>query len=57
TSGGSVIEAIGAIREAGCIIDKVITVVDREDGATENLNEIDVKLIPLVRASDLLADN
>jgi orotate phosphoribosyltransferase len=57
TSGGSVLEAIGAIREAGCIIDKVITVVDREDGATENLNEIDVKLVPLVRASDLLADN
>ncbi|MEL4305335.1 orotate phosphoribosyltransferase [Methanococcoides sp. LMO-2] len=56
TSGGSVLEAIGAIREAGCIIDKVITVVDREDGATENLGEIDVKLVPLVRASDLLAD-
>ncbi|WP_048205654.1 orotate phosphoribosyltransferase [Methanococcoides methylutens] len=57
TSGGSVLEAIGAIRDAGCIIDKVITVVDREDGATENLGEIDVKLVPLVRASDLLADN
>ncbi|UGV41920.1 orotate phosphoribosyltransferase [Methanococcoides orientis] len=57
TSGGSVLEAIGAVREAGCIIDKVITVVDREDGATENLNEIDVELIPLVRASDLLAGN
>jgi orotate phosphoribosyltransferase len=57
TSGGSVLEAIGAIRDAGCIIDKVITVVDREDGATENLSEIDVKLIPLVRASDLLVDN
>ncbi|MGM0770951.1 MAG: orotate phosphoribosyltransferase [Halobacteriota archaeon] len=57
TSGGSVIEAIGAIRNAGCIIDKVITVVDREDGATENLGEIDVELVPLVRASDLLAEN
>ncbi|NPE29871.1 orotate phosphoribosyltransferase [Methanococcoides sp. SA1] len=54
TSGGSVIEAIGAIREAECIVEKVITVVDREDGATENLAEIDVELIPLVRASELL---
>ena len=54
TSGGSVIEAIGVIREAGCIVEKVITVVDREDGATGNLAEIDVELIPLVRASELL---
>ena len=54
TSGGSVKDAIVAIREAGAVVDSVITVVDRESGADESLGSIDVKLIPLVRASDLV---
>ncbi|WP_406670245.1 orotate phosphoribosyltransferase [Methanolobus sp. ZRKC4] len=54
TSGGSVKDAIEAIREAGGIVERVITVVDRESGAEKNLSDIGVKLVPLVRASDLL---
>lgn len=54
TSGGSVLDAIHAIREAGGIVDTVITVVDREEGAEANLRSIGVELIPLVRASDLV---
>lgn len=54
TSGGSVKDAIVAIREAGGIVERVITVVDRESGAEKNLGDIGVKLLPLVRASDLL---
>lgn len=54
TSGGSVIDAIKAIREAGAVVDSVITVVDRESGAEKNLADVGVKLIPLVRASDLI---
>jgi orotate phosphoribosyltransferase len=54
TSGGSVKDAIEAIRAQGGEVDSVITVVDRESGATENLASIGVKLIPLVRASDLV---
>ncbi len=54
TSGGSVIEAIKAIREADALIDTVITVVDREDIALEALEAIDVTLVPLVTASVLL---
>jgi orotate phosphoribosyltransferase len=54
TSGGSVMDAIVAIREAGAVVDRVITVVDRESGAEKSLNDIGVKLVPLVRASDLI---
>jgi orotate phosphoribosyltransferase len=54
TSGGSVMEAIHAIRDVGGIVDTVITVVDREEGAVANLRSIGVELVPLVRASDLV---
>ena len=54
TSGGSVMDAIVAIREAGAVVDRVITVVDRESGAEKSLSDIGVKLVPLVRASDLI---
>lgn len=54
TSGGSVRNAIEVVRETGASVKYVISVVDREEGAAENLKEVDVELIPLVSASDLL---
>ncbi|AKB11867.1 orotate phosphoribosyltransferase [Methanosarcina thermophila] len=54
TSGGSVRDAIDVIRETGASVKYVISVVDREEGAKENLNEAGTELIPLVSASDLL---
>ncbi|WP_440955087.1 orotate phosphoribosyltransferase [Methanosarcina sp. Mfa9] len=54
TSGGSVKDAIKVVLEAEALVKYVITVVDREDGAKENLAELGVELVPLVTASDLL---
>lgn len=54
TSGGSVRNAIEIVRETGAKVKYVISVVDREEGAIENLKEADAELIPLVSASDLL---
>jgi len=54
TSGGSVRDAIDVIRETGANVKYVISVVDREEGAKENLNKAGTELIPLVSASDLL---
>jgi orotate phosphoribosyltransferase len=54
TSGGSVRNAIEIVRETGASVKYVISVVDREEGAKENLEEAGTKLIPLVTASDLL---
>ena len=57
TSGGSVLDGISAVRDAGGIVDTVITVVDREENATDRLNSIGVELVPLVRASDLVVQD
>ncbi|AEH60491.1 orotate phosphoribosyltransferase [Methanosalsum zhilinae DSM 4017] len=53
TSGGSVIEAISAIRDTGAIVEAVITVVDRSEGAAEKLKSMDIDLLYLVNADDL----
>ena len=55
TSGGSVLYGVNALREAGALVDTVVTVVDREQGASERLAEAGVSLVPLVRVSDLLS--
>jgi len=54
TSGGSVRNAIKVVRETGANVKYVISVVDREEGAIENLKEEGAELVPLVSASDLL---
>ena len=56
TTGQSAVDAAEALREAGAVVDRVIVVVDREEGAAENLADHDLKLESLLTASDLLAD-
>jgi len=53
TTGGSVMRAVEEIRSMGGNVDKVFVVVDREEGAKENLEKIGVKLIPLVTVNEL----
>jgi orotate phosphoribosyltransferase len=53
TTGGSVVKALDVLREEGLSVEKVLVVVDREEGALDCLKDKNVKLIPLVRASDL----
>ncbi|MFB6298761.1 MAG: orotate phosphoribosyltransferase [Halobacteriales archaeon] len=55
TTGTSAIEAVEALREAGAEVDRVIVVVDREEGAKANLAAHDIELESLLTASDLLA--
>lgn len=54
TTGGSSLAAVEALRAEGLLVDTVMTVVDREQGATEAFARIGVALVPLVRASELL---
>jgi orotate phosphoribosyltransferase len=56
TTGQSAIDAAEALRDAGATVDTVMVVVDREQGATENLAEHDLELESLVTASELLED-
>ncbi|MGZ8995724.1 MAG: orotate phosphoribosyltransferase, partial [Rhodospirillales bacterium] len=52
TTGGSVLEALAAVREAGGDAKVVLTVVDREEGARDALAEAGVELIALYTKSD-----
>jgi orotate phosphoribosyltransferase len=54
TSGSSVIKTIKIIREKQGIVDEVFAVVDRESGAEEKLQSLDVSFIPLLSVSDIL---
>ncbi len=54
TTAGSSIKAIGTLREAGAVVEHVISVIDREGGGAENLAEAGVDFRPLVRASELV---
>jgi orotate phosphoribosyltransferase len=54
TTGQSAVDAVEALREAGAVVDRVLVVVDREEGATENLADAGVELQSLLTASELL---
>jgi orotate phosphoribosyltransferase len=57
TTGTSALDAVEALRKAGAVVDRVVVVVDRQEGARELLADNDVELEALVTASDLLADD
>jgi len=56
TTGNSAIDAVEALRSAGAEVNRVLVVVDRQEGASEQLAEYDLELDSLVTASELLAD-
>lgn len=56
TTGQSAVDAVEALREAGAVVNRVLVVVDREEGARENLAAHDVELESLLSATELLAD-
>jgi orotate phosphoribosyltransferase len=54
TSGGALLEAVRALREAGLTVKTAVCVVDREEGGAEALARHEVVLRPLFRARDVL---
>ncbi|MFQ6072981.1 MAG: orotate phosphoribosyltransferase [Methanosarcinales archaeon] len=52
TKGGSVLNAVNEVRKLGCIVNKVITVVDRLEGAKENLTKNQITLFSLFTKDD-----
>ena len=54
TSGGALLDAVSALREAGLTVETAICVVDREEGGVDALARHAVRLRPLFRASELL---
>jgi orotate phosphoribosyltransferase len=56
TTGKSALDAVAALREAGARVERVLVVVDREEGARETLAEANVELDALVSATELHAE-
>ncbi|MDX1747264.1 MAG: orotate phosphoribosyltransferase [Halobacteriales archaeon] len=56
TTGQSAVDAVEALRAAGAVVNRVIVVVDREEGARENLAAHDIELEAVLTATELLAD-
>lgn len=54
TTANSALRAAKILRDAGAIVDTILTVVDREEGGVQNLEPEQLKLKPLIRAKDLL---
>jgi orotate phosphoribosyltransferase len=52
TEGGSVMQAVRAVREQGGTIKKVITIIDRVEGATENLRKEGLELVSIFTTDD-----
>jgi orotate phosphoribosyltransferase len=54
TSGGALGEAVSALRDEGLVVRNAVCVVDREEGGSDALARLGVRLRTLFRASELL---
>jgi len=54
TTGGSILDAIAVVREAGGIVTQAMTVVDRQEGAGAALAAAGIELTALFTAADFL---
>ena len=54
TTGGSNMESVEILTEAGAEIAKILVVVDREEGAAQNLSPLNLDYQSLVLISDLV---
>jgi orotate phosphoribosyltransferase len=55
TKGGSVMQVVRAVRERGARVAKIITLVDRLEGAEENLGKEGIALVALYTTAGLPA--
>jgi orotate phosphoribosyltransferase len=54
TTGGALTESVSALRSEGLVVRNAVCVVDREEGGSDALARLGVRLRPLFRAVDLL---
>ena len=57
TTGGSALKAVEAVKDAGGEVAFVLTMVDREEGATEAFRQAGLPFRSLYRAAEFLGDN
>ncbi len=55
TTGGSLVDAIAILKQMKVVVRRAIVIVDREEGAGENLSKQGCQLISLFKASDFFS--
>jgi orotate phosphoribosyltransferase len=53
TSGGSLLQAVDAVREFGCSVVAAATLLDRGGELGARLDKVDVPYVPVLTAADL----
>lgn len=53
TTGGSVLKAVGVLREAGYGVKRVLVIVDRQEGGRENLEKAGLEVLSILDRGDL----
>jgi len=53
TSGGSVAQTINILRRNNALVDHVLCIVDRDSGAKEKIEQLDVRFTPLLTIDDI----
>ncbi len=56
TTGGQVLEAAKTISEAGAVVEKIVAVIDRQEGARENIESAGYRFEALMTKTDLGID-
>ena len=54
TTGGSAIKAVEKLRDAGYVVERVVTIVDRQEGAIEAMKDANLELRRLFTIDDLV---
>jgi orotate phosphoribosyltransferase len=54
TTGGSAMKAVQAVRDRGATVERVITIVDRKEGAEANFQAAGIRLLALFEREDFL---
>jgi orotate phosphoribosyltransferase len=52
TTGGSILKAVEAVQEKNCQVTKALSIVDREEGAAQELAKSGIELFSIFRKSD-----
>jgi len=55
TTGGSAIKAVKVLRALDYHVNRVVTIVDRQEGAIDNMNKEDLELVSLLTLDDVIA--
>ncbi len=55
-TGTRAVNAARAITDAGAVLDRVVTVIDRQEGAAQKMHDAGITFAPLFTVSELLSD-